>query len=168
MSIMDADKMNNLLLDMLMTTGQLKEGMEVTLDFDHEFIPAEKYDALYSYKKARGYFPGVATIGGLIVGIENRDGNANVKFHQSDTLSRFFTRLEKRNIDIANFRADCGSYSEDIIKVVLEHSKRFYLRASNCMSRLEAFEKYKDWRPVEINFEQLEVASFEFDDFIVI
>lgn len=162
----DADKMNNLLLDMLMTTGQLKEGIEVTLDFDHEFIPAEKYDALYSYKKARGYFPGVATIGGLIVGIENRDGNANVKFHQSDTLSRFFTRLEKRNIDIANFRADCGSYSEDIIKVVLEHSKRFYLRASNCMSRLEAFEKHKDWRPVEINFEQLEVASFEFDDFM--
>ena len=62
----EADKMNNLLLDMLMTTGQLKEGMEVTLDFDHEFIPAEKYDALYSYKKARGYFPGVATIGGIL------------------------------------------------------------------------------------------------------
>lgn len=34
------------------------------------------------------------------------------------------------------------------------------------MSRLEAFEKIKDWRPVEINFEQLEVASFEFDDFM--
>ena len=117
--------MNNLLLEMLMTTGQLKEGMEVTLDFDHEFIPAEKYDALYSYKKARGYFPGVATIGGLIVGIENRDGNANVKFHQSDTLSRFFTRLEKRNIKIANFRADCGYHKSGFraFKTVLYSSK---------------------------------------------
>lgn len=158
--------MNNLLLDMLMTTGQLKEGMEVTLDFDHEFIPAEKYDALYSYKKARGYFPGVATIGGMIVGIENRDGNANVKFHQSDTLEHFFTRLEKRGVKVAKFRADCGSYSEDIVKMVSKHSERFYLRASNCSSRLETFEKCKDWRPVEINYEQLEVASFDFEDFM--
>lgn len=49
-----SDKMNNLLLDMLMATGQLKAGMKITLDFDHEFIPAEKYDALFSYKKACG------------------------------------------------------------------------------------------------------------------
>ncbi|EJW96863.1 hypothetical protein EVA_15013 [gut metagenome] len=32
----------------------------------------------------------------MIVGIENRDGNANVKFHQSNTLEHIFARLEKR------------------------------------------------------------------------
>ena len=39
-----------------------------------------------TYKKFTGYSPGVAVIGELIVGIENRDGNANVRFHQQDTL----------------------------------------------------------------------------------
>lgn len=41
----------------------------IDLDFDHQFIQAGKKDAKYSYKKADGYFPGVATVGGLIVGI---------------------------------------------------------------------------------------------------
>ena len=40
-----------------------------------------------TYKKFTGYSPGVAVIGDLIVGIENRDGNANVRFHQQDTLA---------------------------------------------------------------------------------
>lgn len=158
--------MNCLLLDMLMATGQLKAGTEVTLNFDHEFLPTEKHDALYSYKKARGYLLGVATVGGMIVGVENRDGNGNVKFHQTDTLERFFARLEDRDVRIASYRADCGSYSEDVVKMVAAHSKWFYLRASNCQSRREAFEQHGDWRPVEINFEQLEVASFNFADFM--
>ena len=31
-----------------------------------------------------------------IVGIENSDGNTNVRFHQKDTLKRFFERFEHR------------------------------------------------------------------------
>ena len=54
------------------------------LDFDHQFIETEKYDAKMTYKRFAGYSPGVAVIGDLIVGIENRDGNANVRFHQQD------------------------------------------------------------------------------------
>ena len=51
--------------------------------------PAGKHDAKYSYKRAYGYFPGILSFGGLLLGIENRDGNANVRFHQEDTLKRF-------------------------------------------------------------------------------
>jgi len=29
-------------------------------DFDHRFIPADKYDAQYSYKNKKGYFPDAA------------------------------------------------------------------------------------------------------------
>ena len=39
-----------------------------------------------AFKQDFGYFPGWASIGGIIVGGENRDGNTNVKFHQEDTL----------------------------------------------------------------------------------
>ncbi len=76
------DKMNELLLEALLHTGQLALGVLYTLDFDHQYIETEKYDATRTYKKFDGYSPGVAVINDVIVGIENRDGNTNVKFHQ--------------------------------------------------------------------------------------
>ena len=33
------------------------------------------------------YFPCIASVGGLIIGVENRDANTNVKFHQKTRLS---------------------------------------------------------------------------------
>ena len=44
-------------------------GESYDLDFDHQFIETEKYDAKMTYKKFTGYSPGVAVIGDLIVGI---------------------------------------------------------------------------------------------------
>ena len=63
------------------------------LDFDHQFIEVEKFESKPTFKKFLGYRPGVAVIGDTIVGIENSDGNTNVRFHQKDTLKRFFERL---------------------------------------------------------------------------
>ena len=113
-----ADKLNTLLLNCLLSTGQLKEGEGYDVDFDHQFIEAEKYDAKPTYKKFLGYRPGVAVIGDLIVGIENSDGNTNVRFHQKDTLKRFFERFEQNKLIINRFRADCGSCSEEIVEVL--------------------------------------------------
>ena len=72
-----AEKLNTLLLRMIRKIrrmGLIKAGSHVDLDFDHQFIPAHKFDAKYSYKQDFGYFPGWASIGGIIVGGENRDG----------------------------------------------------------------------------------------------
>ena len=60
----------------------------------------------------------MAVINNMIVGIENRDGNANVRFHQQDTLERIYTRLEGKGITINRSRMDCGSCSEEIVKTV--------------------------------------------------
>ena len=49
-----------LLLTMVKHLGLINEGSSVDLDFDHQFIPAHKYDATYSYKGDYGYFPGWA------------------------------------------------------------------------------------------------------------
>ena len=81
-----ADTLNTLLLNCMFASGQLKEGEMYDVDFDHQFIETEKYDAKPTYKKFLGYRPGVAVIGDLIVGIENSDGNTNVLFH--GTFSR--------------------------------------------------------------------------------
>ena len=78
--------LNTLLLNCMFASGQLKEGEMYDVDFDHQFIETEKYDAKPTYKKFLGYRPGVAVIGDLIVGIENSDGNTNIPFH--GTFSR--------------------------------------------------------------------------------
>ena len=63
-----ATKLNRLLVKALLSTGQLMAGASYDLDFDHQFIETEKYDAKMTYKKFTGYSPGVAVIGDLIVG----------------------------------------------------------------------------------------------------
>lgn len=113
-----ATKLNSLLVKALLSTGQLVAGASYDLDFDHQFIETEKYDAKMTYKKFTGYSPGVAVIGDLIVGIENRDGNANVRFHQQDTLERIFSNLESNDIHIKRARMDCGSCSREIVETI--------------------------------------------------
>ena len=78
--------LNTLLLNCMFASGQLKDGEMYDVDFDHQFIETEKYDAKPTYKKFSGYRPGVAVICDLIVGIENSDGNTKVPFH--GTFSR--------------------------------------------------------------------------------
>lgn len=72
-----ASDLNNLLVNALLATGQLLPDNEYDFDFDHQFIETEKFDAKMTYKKFTGYSPGIATVGDVIVGIENHDGNTN-------------------------------------------------------------------------------------------
>ena len=70
----------------MFASGQLKEGRMYDVDFDHQFIETLRsmMQNLHT-KKFLGYRPpSVAVIDDLIVGIENSDGNTNVRFHQKD------------------------------------------------------------------------------------
>jgi hypothetical protein len=70
-------KMNQLMLDLLLNTGQLSsKDKGHILDYDNQFIPTGKYDSKRSYKKEDGYFPGIASIENLPVYIEGRNGNS--------------------------------------------------------------------------------------------
>ena len=62
-----ADTLNTLLLNCIFASGQLKGSEMYDVDFDHQFIETEKYDAKPTYKKFLGYRPGVAVIGGLVL-----------------------------------------------------------------------------------------------------
>lgn len=146
-----ADKVNELLIEALLTCGQLCREESYDLDFDHEFLEAEKYDAKGTYKKFLGYSPGVAVIGETIVGIENRDGNANVKFHQQDTLERIYSRLEERGIHIRRSRMDCGSCSRKIVETVERHCEHFYIRANRCSSLYNDIFALRGWKQAVIN-----------------
>lgn len=106
------------------------------------------------------------TIGDKIVGIENRDGNTNVRFCQSKTLERMFSRLKNVcGLSINMFRADCGSFSEAIVETVSSNCKTFYIRANNCKERTESFDGITYWTDVEIGYEKYDVSSVEFANF---
>jgi hypothetical protein len=77
----------------LLLTGQLEPGKVYDLNYDNQIMVTEKYDAKRTYKKNKGYFPGIATIGNKVVYVENRDGNANVKFEQASTLKGMYNLL---------------------------------------------------------------------------
>ena len=154
-----AAKLNSLLVKVLMNTGQLVAGESYDLDFDHQFIETEKYDAKMTYKKFTGYSPGVAVIGDLIVGIENRDGNANVRFHQQDTLERIFSNLESNDIHVKRARMDCGSCSREIVETVEKHSEHFYIRANRCTSLYDSLLALRGWKREEINGIEYELNS---------
>jgi len=158
-------KLNLLNIKSLLLTKQLKKDTCYDFDYDNQIIATEKYDTKHTYKHTKGYFPGVATIGNKIVYIENRDGNANVKFEQASTLSRAYNLLKESDIKINRSRMDAGSYSKDIINVVASNSKLFYIRANKSAELCRQIIEIEKWKTVEINYKIYEVASISFTQF---
>ena len=154
-----AEKLNQLLIKLLLATGQLTEGSGYDVDFNHQFLDAEKYDAKPTYKKFLGYRPGVYVIGDMIVYVENSDGNTNVRFHQADTHKRFFSLLDSKNIRVNRFRADCGSCSKEIVSEIEKHCRHFYIRANRCSSLYNDIFALRGWKTEEINGIQFELNS---------
>jgi len=146
-------------------TKQLKANHSYDFDYDNQVAANNKYDAKRTYKKNKGYVPGIATIGDKIVYVENRDGNANVKFEQAGTLTRAYDLLKSEGITVNRSRMDAGSYAKDIIDVVAQNSKQFYIRANKSANMFEQINEISLWESVEINYQNYEVASIPFKQF---
>ena len=165
-----AERLNVLLVYAAVMSGMLHPGDEYDFDFDHEFLASETWDALPTYTGHDGYSPACAVLTSLkenldvIAGIENRDGNATVKFHQEDTLMRILLNIIEQGIRIRYARVDCGSYSKEVVRLLLEHSERIFVRAEmtkTLRAKLQSADIH--WRKVEINYQQMEVTSLPFD-----
>ena len=166
-----AEALNGLLVYAAVKCGQLVPGRSYDLDFDHEFLKAEKWDARWTYKGMLGYSPAVAVLTDVktgeqvIVGIENRDGNANVKFRQEDTLNRILYMLALFGLKVRYARMDCGSYSRPVVKLLLEHCERIFIRAEMSQSLRARLDEPQVWRKAEINGIEVETTSLPFDAF---
>ena len=152
----------------LIQCGQVDTKTAHVFDYDNQFIPTEKYDAKFSYKKAFGYFPGIAQIDGYPFFVENRDGNANVKYLQAETLEKAYLALEENGVKVGQSRMDCGSYSKEIVKTVARHSRSFYIRASRCETLRKRISEIDDsaWEDVEINYIKCQLSSIPFTAFL--
>ena len=131
-------------------------------DFDHQFIPAEKYDATYSYKNKKGYFPGVATISNIPVYIEGRNGNCNVKTAQLSTHKRALSALKQEGIKPKVARMDSGSYIKEVADYFHNEDIQFFIRANNSETLLTEAVDAENWKACTINFQDMEVASFNY------
>ena len=67
---------------------------------------------------------------------------------------------------IERFRADCGSFSKEIIQTVEQRCNTFYMRAANCSRRYENFLQLKEWKSVELGYEKCDVTSINTDNLI--
>lgn len=158
-------KLNALNLDLLLQSKALQSDRSYDLDFDHQFVPCEKYDSKKGYKMKKGYFPGVASIGKHIVYFENRNGNSNVKFKQAGTLKDAYGLLQSKNIQIDRSRMDCGSFTKEIIDTVEANCKRFYIRAQRCGELSDRVKEVKEWETVRIGLFDVEVCSIDYIPF---
>jgi hypothetical protein len=60
---------------------------------------------------------------------------------------------------------DAGSYSKEIIDVVSQHSRLFYIRANRSADMTEQIRQISDWQAVEINCKKYQLASIPFKQF---
>ena len=154
-------KLNRLLIQSLLLTGQLNTAQKFILDYDNKIIPTEKLDAARTYQKTSGYQPGVASVNNLVVYVEGRNGNSQAKFKQDETLKRVFANLAQQEIKISKFRADSASCQNEVIEVVEQNSDFFYIRAISSLKMQQRIGciAAKNWKKVRIGTQKMEVSE---------
>ena len=165
-----AEKLNGLMMYVAVKSGMLAPGRKYDFDFDHEYIESETWESLPTYKGFRGYGPGCAVLTDVknstcvIAGIENRDGNTPVKFHQEDTLERILLNIIEQGMKIRCARVDCGSYTNSVVKLLLEHSDFIFVRAAmNKTLREKLKDPNRQWRSTKVGDLETEVLTLPFD-----
>lgn len=140
------DLISNTNIQLLIKLGSFKEPV-LTLDYYNTIVYNEKADGKLTYKKDKGYQPGVCTINTKqIVYIENRNGNSDAKSFQDVTLNRMFNLLENNGVrNAANFVADSASYQYDVICLLEQKVDRFYISAKNSYVE-KYFTQIKTWK----------------------
>jgi len=154
-------KMNDFLISCAKFFGILPRE-DLVYDFDHQFIPTEKYDATYSYKKEKGYFPAVVSIADIPIYIEGRNGNCNVKTAQLDTHKRALEALHNQGIYPKYARMDAGSYIQEVTDYFDSHGILFFIRANQSQCLLEAASQKQGWKDCTIGYQDIQTTTIAY------
>ncbi len=151
-----------LMLDVALALGMV-DGE--TLDYDNTIIETEKYDSKWTYKKCKGYQPGVCMINKTIVGVEARNGNSLASFKMRETLERSLSLLESKSIHIKNFRSDSASYQYEVIELMKEKKIDFFIRANRSKGLDAMAGTLNNWQEIYIKGKSWEVEEIEYIPF---
>lgn len=138
----------------------------VILDYDNTIIYTEKADAERTYKKEKGYCPGVGLIGNHVVYVENRNGKSTAQVLQHKTIERMASLLDESNITVDAIRADSASYTYDIIKSMEKLAKRIFVRARMTDTLEGAISEIKNWKKIRIGNDIMFRGSTSFTPFV--
>ena len=133
----------------LLKNLKLLESENTVLDYDNTVIFNNKSDARMTYKKDKGYFPGVGIIGSNIVFIENRNGNSAPHTMQDETIERMMSALHAQGIKVKAFRADSASYQFSTITSARKYFDKIYVRAKINASTNKAIALIDNWKDIE-------------------
>lgn len=135
---------------------------DLVYDFDHQFIPSEKYDATYSYKKEKGYFPAVVSIADVPLYIEGRNGNCSVKTAQLDTHKRALGALHQQGIYPKYARMDAGSYIQEVTDYFDSQDILFFVRANQSQCLLGAASSSEQWQETTIGYQDMQTTTLAY------
>jgi len=158
--------MTKLNMKVLNFTGAF-DAKELILDYDNSILFNEKKDSSMTYKRARGYQPGICTLNeDQVLYIENRSGNSDAKSFQHETLDRMFTQLEGQGVKkVDRFRADSASYQFKVIQLVEQHAESFYIGCPNRYVE-KYFPEITEWKETEdITGSKIEIGEIEITPF---
>jgi hypothetical protein len=117
-----------------------------TLDIDGTVIEAEKEEAQWTYKKAKGYQPilGFLAENGVCLSHEFREGN--VPGHSG--ALKFLKRCLRLCPQIKHLRSDSAFYQADIINWCQRHETGFTITADQDAAVKEVIKTVRDWKPL--------------------
>lgn len=155
-------KLNELLIQTSLMLGLLGPREAYTLDYDNTVIPTEKHDAQWTYKKYRGYIPGVSWIGQIPVFVEQQNGNQPPKYKLMDTVKRTLENLDDKGIKINCFRSDSAAYQRSVIDYIDGRGCEFFIRANNSKVMWDHINQVTEWEKIRLGVVEYEVAGFNY------
>lgn len=102
------------------------------LDYDNTIVETGKPDSAFTYKKNKGYMPGVLFVDGLPVYVEGRNGNSPSRYLLHETLERAFSKLSDCGVKARYIRIDGAGYQRGVFEWLSQHPElTYYIRANN-------------------------------------
>jgi len=125
------DPLNDSLIRLAVRLNPQWKTHDQVLDYDNTIVQTGKPDSAFTYKKNKGYMPGVLFVDGLPVYVEGRNGNSNSKYLMHQTLDRAWTKLQACGVKAKYIRIDGAAYQKDVFEWFSKHPDLvYYIRAN--------------------------------------
>jgi hypothetical protein len=145
---------------------------KATLDLDATIIESHKREALWHYKKGRGYQPALVLWAeeDLVVADEFRDGNVPAGMEPLTAARRGFAALPPTVVELA-FRGDSACYEEHLLKWLSDPSRSggpagriaFTISADMTEPLVKVCQRAVDWKPLDDRLDEtVEWTDVEF------
>lgn len=154
--------LNKLMLDIAKRLNAINGD---TLDFDNTIIETHKQDSTWTYKKNKGYQPGVAFIGKTPVYISGRNGNTPASYRMADTLDTCIRLLKEKKVPFKYFRSDSAAYQYDVVKLMDANDIEFFIRADTTQQLKKQAKLITDWEKSTNGRAFYEVGEMEYKPF---